>query len=178
MKESKFREQLFHRLRECEIHIPPLRERRDDIPGIVEYYLLGHNNDFDDSKFFTPSAIEFLCDQEWGGNVRELASVVRVTLQTTIKETIDVPELHKILLNTKTSSPPGYTSENIISTSRTLKEDLEQVDQKKIEKTLERTNGNVSKAAALLAVSRETLHNKIRKYGINAQMFRSRKVKK
>ena len=177
MKELKFREQLYHRLRECEIQIPPLKERRDDIPDIVEHYLLKHNFEFDDSKSFSPSAISYLQERDWNGNVRELGSVVRVALQTATSDHIEVTDLNRII-----STAPSYTfseehAEAIISSSRTLKEDLAEVDRKKIESTLERCEGNVSKAAALLGISRETLHNKVRRYGINTQLFRVRKTR-
>lgn len=176
MKESKFREQLYHRLRECEIHIPLLKDRQEDIPDIVEYYLVKHNTEFNESKVLSPASLEFLQEREWGGNVRELASVVRVCLQTVTTDQIEVADLHKII----TSTPPGQMTDEhgeiIISSARTLKEDLAEVDKKKIEATLERCEGNVSKAAALLGISRETLHNKVRRYGINTQLFRIRKT--
>jgi len=177
MKESKFREQLYHRLRECEIHIPPLRDRKEDIPEIVEYYLLKHNSEYNDSRYFSPSAIEFLQSKEWGGNVRELASVVRVTLQTAASEQIEVADLHRIISSGSTEQISDEHGEILISSARTLKEDLAEVDRKKIEATLERCEGNVSKAAALLGISRETLHNKVRRYGVNTQLFRVRKTK-
>jgi DNA-binding NtrC family response regulator len=63
----------------------------------------------------------------------------------------------------------------VISSDRTLKEDLAQMDKKKIEATLESNLGNVTKSASTLGVSRETLHNKIRKYGINVQAFRAKR---
>ncbi len=175
MRESKFREQLYHRLRECEIQIPPLKERRDDIPDIVDYYLLKHNFELNDSKVFSTSAIEYLSEQEWTGNVRELSSVIKVVLQTESKPQIEVAELTKILRVHQGSVPTADHTETIIMGSRTLKEDLAEVDKKKIETTLERCTGNVSKAAAMLGISRETLHNKIRKYEINTQLFRVRK---
>ncbi len=174
MKESKFREQLYHRLRECEIHIPPLRERLEDIPGIVDYYLHKHNHDYNDSKVFSPSAVEFLQEQAWNGNVRELYSTIRVVLQTAAGNQIEVTDLHKLTggAGSGKAQGAGGAGDVIISTGRTLKEDLAEVDKKKIEATLERTYGNVSKAAAMLDISRETLHNKIRRYGINTQIFR------
>lgn len=175
MKEAKFREQLYHRLRECEIHIPPLRDRREDIPEIIEYYLIKHNKEFNDSKIMTPSAVDYLTNSEWRGNVRELASVIRVALQTSLSEEIEISDLHKILSISPTSPITDAQAEAMISANRTLKEDLADLDRKKIETTLQRTNGNVSKAAAVLAVSRETLHNKIRRYGINTQLFRVKK---
>lgn len=173
MRESKFREQLYHRLRECEIIIPPLRERKEDIPDIIEYYLLKHNEEYKESKSFSPSAIEFLQEQNWPGNVRELVSVMRVTLQTINSDVVEVADLHKVI-STQPLSSQMTSSEVVLSLDRTLKEDLAEVDKKKIEATLERTGGNVSRAAAILKISRETLHNKIRRYNINVQIFRSR----
>ncbi len=174
MKDSKFREQLYHRLRECEIFIPPLRERREDIPDIAEYYIKNHNEEFDDNKFFSPSAIEFLQEQQWPGNIRELISMIRLATQTVENDQIEVTDLHKIMSG-KVNSNNNVMTESPISAGRTLKEDLAMTDKRKIEGTLDRCNGNVSKSAAMLGISRETLHNKIRKYGINVQLFRQKK---
>ncbi|MGE5480061.1 MAG: sigma-54-dependent transcriptional regulator [Chloroflexota bacterium] len=173
MRSGKFREQLYHRLRECEIYLPPLRERKEDIPDIVEFYLGRHNMEFADSKFFSARAVEFIQEQNWKGNVRELASVLKVTLQTTQRENIEPPDIQRVLM----SSPvieEIEAPELRLSTNRTLKEDLAMTDKQKIEQTLKVCNGNVSKSAALLGVSRETLHNKIRRYEINVQQFRTK----
>ncbi|MFH1050556.1 MAG: sigma-54 dependent transcriptional regulator [bacterium] len=178
MKESRFREQLYHRLRECEIQIPALRERKDDIPELIEYYTRKNNMEYDQSKYFAPSTIEYMQEQDWPGNVRELSSVVRVALQTSQNEEIEITDIHKIILSSRPSNTSKKYEEAIISTDKTLKEDIETVDKKKIEATLELCNGNVSKSAVMLDVSRETLHNKIRKYGINIQMFRIRKTER
>jgi DNA-binding NtrC family response regulator len=175
MKESKFREQLYHRLRECEIIIPPLRERKEDIVEIIEHYLLKHNSEYSDSKYFSPSAIEFMQDKDWYGNVRELSSVIRVVLQTAKNDEIEVSEVNKIMANSGFGMSSDEHSDVMISSDRTLKEDLAEVDKKKIENTLEKCGGNVSKAAAMLGISRETLHNKIRRYDINIQLFRVKK---
>lgn len=175
MKDNKFREPLYHRLRECEIFLPPLRERAEDIVEIVNYYTKYHNEQYSEAKVFSPSALEFLSEQKWYGNVRELSSVVRVILQTVKGNEIEVRELHKMMKTNSSSLDAEIKPYNVLSEDRTLKEDLAQVDKKKIESTLERVNGNVSKAAALLAISRETLHNKIRKYEIEVSNFRAKK---
>jgi len=175
MQEGRFREQLYHRLRECEIHIPTLRDRKDDIPELIEYYTRKNNLEYDQTKYFAPSTIEYMQEQDWHGNVRELASVVRVALQTSQNEEIEITDVHKLLLSSKTSMNVKKIDETVISSDKTLKEDIETVDKKKIEATLEICNGNVSKSAVMLDVSRETLHNKIRKYGINVSMFRVKK---
>lgn len=177
ISENKFREQLYHRLRECQIHIPPLRERREDIPDIVSFYIKLHNDKFDEQKVLPTSALDFLSEQNWPGNVRELASLVKVALQTTKSEEINIADLHRIL-NTSGKVYQGRSDEPMISSSRTLKEDLQQVDKKKIEATLKSCNGNVSKSAAVLGISRETLHNKIRRYDINVQQYRVKSNRK
>ena len=105
-----------------------------------------------------------------------MSSVIKVVLQTVSNERIEVTDLHKLLTKSGAQSEVeivGTTQE--ISLSRTLKEDLALTDKKKIEATLSRCKGNVSKSAAILGISRETLHNKIRKYGINVQLFRGNK---
>ncbi len=171
MDDGKFREQLYHRLRECEINIPPLRERKEDIPDIVNYYAQIHNQEYGASKYFTQSALEYLTEQDWKGNVRELASVVKVALQTIPDDDIKIGGLDKIVnSNYKVQSNPNMRN----APNKTLKEDLAEVDKMKIEEVLKQTYGNVSKSAVLLGVSRETLHIKIRKYLIDVQKFRKK----
>ena len=204
MSEGRFREQLYHRLRECEIYIPSLRERAADVPAIVEYYVTKHNREMGDNKRVAPAAMEYLQQYEWPGNIRELNSVLRVALQTTAADELEVTDLHRILRRSAaergapvvvaspsihqssvsstpsapsaapTQAAPSMDNGIDITSDRSLRDDLAMVDRMKIEKTLERTNGNVSKSAAILGVSRETLHNKIRKYGIDVQSFRTR----
>ncbi len=172
MQESKFREQLYHRLRECEIHIPPLRRRTEDIPEIIEFYVNKHNKDFNESKQFSSSSIDYMQNYDWPGNVRELASTIRVSLQTSQGDRVEVGEIDKIINSGRKPSDQDFRNAPVISSNRTLKEDIEQVDKKKIETILKNNSGNVSKSAAILGISRETLHNKIRKYNINVQEFR------
>lgn len=175
MKDGKFREQLYHRLRECEIYIPPLRERKEDIPLIIDYYVRKHNMDFQESKFLAPSSIEYLQEQNWFGNAREVSSIIKVAMQTVSKEQVEVSDLVKIL-NNNNLNHKLEVQESVIDNSKTLKEDLASVDKKKIENTLKKCNGNVSKSAAMLGISRETMHNKIRRYEINVQNFRVKKT--
>jgi DNA-binding NtrC family response regulator len=184
------------RLRECEIFIPSLRERQDDIQSIAEHYLKKHNAEMDDNKTIAPAAMDYLTEFQWPGNVRELVSVLRVALQTIGSDQLEISDLERILKRSPTTpgsknvtpsndvmtaraqAPSEQTEEADdavdLSSDRSLKDDLARVDQMKIEKTLERSNGNVSKSAAILGVSRETLHNKIRKYGIDVKAYRKK----
>lgn len=176
MTAGNFRKQLYHRLRECEIYIPALRERTEDIPEIILHYTSLHNQDFNDNKMFSQAAISYLMEQDWPGNVRELVSVVKVILQTVQKEQIDATDAIKVLSTRSSKLRRQIDTAASISYTRTLKEDLAAVDKIKIEKTLEKNNGNVSKSAAILGVSRETLHNKIKKYKINTSSFRKKRL--
>ncbi len=172
MREGRFREQLYHRLRECEIYIPPLSERREDISEIINHYCQKHNNDFSEYKFFSNDTIEFLTDYNWRGNVRELVNFLKLILQTTQKDKIEISDVKKVLGNNHNNSVQYQIP--VFAADRTLKEDLAEVDKKKIEATLAQCNGNVSKSAALLGISRETLHNKIRRYNIDVSFFRKK----
>jgi len=172
VSQGLFRSQLYHRLRECEIFVPPLRERKEDIPDLVQYYVTKYNLETGKSKFFSPSVIEFMQEQTWPGNIRELINTIRIVCEYTEKDTIEIVDLRRFLgkdtgAEQETMLPP-------ITSGGDIKSDVERVEKLKIERTLEACNGNVSKAAASLGVSRETLHNKIRKYGINPNLYRKR----
>ena len=176
MNVGKFREHLYHRLRECEINVPSLASRPEDIPYIANHFILEHNSEFHEMKYFSSSAISYLAEQKWHGNIRELSSFVRMILQTTHKnkQEIDVSDIIKITASNATQKSK-MEQMNSVSLDKTLRENLAEVDKIKIEKTLYLNNGNVSKTAAILGISRETLHNKIRKYEIDAQQFRNKK---
>lgn len=178
MSEGRFREQLYHRLRECEIFIPPLRERPDDVPVIVDYYIAKHNKSMGDSKSVSPGAIDYLKTYHWPGNVRELASTLRVALQTMSNDELEVSDLHRILGRATLPTRPTAVLASPQQPQPTAPARIAEVegavhdDRTKIEQALTRTAGNVSKAAAILGMSRETLHNRIKKIGIDVAVFR------
>ncbi len=176
---GKFREQLYHRLRECEIYIPPLRERIEDLPEIAEYYIKQHNIQYKEEKVFSPSAVEYLQEQPWHGNVRELLSVLKRVLQTLRSSNIEAADIHKAGIIPSGANAKSGTGQLKIDVAtggaKSQKAFLAEADKKNIEAVLEQCRGNVSKSAATLKVSRETLHNKIRKYEIDVQKYRAKK---
>jgi DNA-binding NtrC family response regulator len=177
MAEGRFREQLYHRLRECEIFIPPLRERTDDIPAIVEFYITKHNKELGDSKSVSPGAIEYLREYSWPGNIRELANYLRVALQTMSTDELEVADLHRIMgratLPTRpTAIAAQSAAQPAAATSSSSPESPASDDRSTIEQALTRTAGNVTKAASHLGMSRETLHNRIKKLGIDVTAYR------
>jgi DNA-binding NtrC family response regulator len=131
-----------------------------------------------DNKSFSPAAIEYLQDHTWKGNVRELQSTLRVVLQTVSADTIEIRDIHSVASPNEIRSYPevkSTTDQFSITSDGSLKDDIARADKMKIMSTLQKCNGNVSKAAVLLAISRETLHNKIRRYEIDVNKFRSGK---
>lgn len=175
MNQNKFREQLYHRLRECEIELPPLDERKEDIPDIVAYYLRKHNEELNDNKVFLPDAIDYLIERKWPGNVRELVSLIKLVCQTTLKDEINTGDIKKNLKDDTISFNIPQQPEHI---EGDLKNAAEVAKKLKIIEVLQDLNGNISKAAVVLGVSRETLHNNIKKFQINVDEYRVKKTTK
>jgi DNA-binding NtrC family response regulator len=201
IRDKKFRDQLYHRLRECEIALPPLRERREDIPLIVEHFTKKHNEQMGEQKLCSAAAIEYLQDLAWEGNVRQLESLLKRVLQTASRETIEVsdivrsepslsslksaaavassnaPHLAEQTLLTAAGVPVGSAvSAGIPTNGMSMKEYEEELRRQKLIATLQECNGNVSKAAARLEVSRETLHTWMRKFKLESAQFKKKNV--
>lgn len=154
IKQGKFREDLYYRLNLISLTMPPLRERKQDIPLFVEHFVDHFNNKH--SRMITGisnEALEFLKMHEFPGNVRELANIVERAVILS-KNKIIQKELMPILIgkNGKESKEGIYK--------------LDIAEKNHIQKVLEDTNNQKSKAAELLGVDRKTLYLKIKKYGL------------
>jgi DNA-binding NtrC family response regulator len=166
IKGGQFREDLFYRLNVFPIHIPPLRERREDIPVLAAFYLDKYSRAF--SRGFqeiSEDSKTFLSSYNWPGNIRELKNVI---------EKICIihqgPTLLPNHLPAEISGTNGHSQKNNglfpdIGTIG-LEEAVEEFERKIIEKALENSNGNVLKAAELLKIPRGTLRYKMGKLGI------------
>lgn len=168
IKEKRFREDLFYRLNVFEIKVPPLRERKEDIPLLVENILeslnvsLGRVGPKHRVKGILPQALKLLTTHEWPGNVRELINVIeRAMNRCELDEYIDVEHL--------TGSVGIYHSDQKIhldSDINTLGEAKKILEIQMIRSTLSETNGNITKAADILGISRQMLNRKIKQYEI------------
>ena len=163
IKEGSFREDLYYRLDVVRLEVPPLRERRGDIPLLAQHFLetfAAKNNK--SIKGFTPQLMDHLVRYDWPGNVRELMNAVErgVVLALARNEYLDVEDLTIVLKHPQNNvkQTPGLNNINNIS--------LEEVEKTTILKTLESTEGNKSKAARRLGITRKTLHKKLKKYGV------------
>jgi len=157
---GSFREDLFYRLNVVPLNIPPLRERPDDIPLLLDHFL---NKFSANAKKFSPEALRFLMNYSWKGNVRELENMVERTVLLTDREIIlpeDLPEEICKPVETRKHLPEisdeGIDFEGI----------LEQIERSYLIKALEKTKGIKTEAAKLLNLSFRSFRHKLYKYGI------------
>ncbi|MEW5975697.1 MAG: sigma-54 dependent transcriptional regulator [Acidobacteriota bacterium] len=153
---GRFREDLFYRLNVIRIELPPLRDRREDIPLLVDYLIHKLNRELNKrvSRIQT-KAMESLAQREWPGNVRQLENALRRALIHTQGDVLLDESLQE--------EPDGLAGAS--STPPRIKL-LDEVEKEHILKALKFTGGNRGKTCALLGISRPTLQRKIRKYGI------------
>ncbi|MBI5359287.1 MAG: sigma-54-dependent Fis family transcriptional regulator [Planctomycetes bacterium] len=162
VSKGSFRNDLFHRLNEFYIVLPPLRDRKDDIPIMSKHFLAEANSEFNKNvKGFTPEAMEYLYNYNWSGNVRELRNMVRRAVVLAQKEDI---ERENIIANF-VAMPASDTEESLPDMPPGISFDdaMDNVEKKIIQKALDHAEGNQSKAAKILKMNRKTLFRKIRK---------------
>jgi len=155
--EGKFRADLFFRLNVIPLSLPPLRERREDIPELVEYFAHKYRPALPaPSVQFTPEVLQKLQEYDWPGNVRELENWVRRAMVLSTGA-VPAPELLPEAASGKTEDPPAG-----IEAGKSLRE----LERTLLEKTLAATGGNRTRTAGMLGVSLRTVRNKIREYGL------------
>ena len=147
--EESFREDLMFRINTFEIHLPPLRERVDDIPDLARH-LLTRFKTVNDAEAFTPDAIELLQQHAWPGNVRELANVVEHATILCEELPIAPEHLPRVLTQPRTLSIIGGTGMS-----------LREMEHVAIQQSMQRHDGNKSRVAEELGISLKTLYNKL-----------------
>jgi len=162
IKEGKFREDLYYRLNVVPIELPPLRERKEDIPLLVNYFLGIFNREFGKKvKNVTLEAMKFLTAYRWPGNVRELRNVIERLVALVKEEVISHRRLPlDILLSVNTDEGNGEEEGTL------LREAREQFEKQFILGVLEKVNWNQTEAAKILGVHRNTLMLKMQNLGI------------
>jgi Nif-specific regulatory protein len=163
VQERKFREDLYYRLNVITVNLPPLRERREDIPLLVDHFLRKVSGD--PPKPMERDVLKLLCAYDWPGNVRELENEMNrmVAMSDT---TIDVNALSPKIREGAVRADPKQEDGLSKYYDRPLKEVEFEVMKDIILRTLERTNWHRTKAAKILRVPTSTLFNKMKKYGI------------
>ncbi len=174
-QKGRFREDLFYRLNVLPIHVPPLRERREDIPVLAQHFLHGFAQaEGLADKELTPDAAALLENYSWPGNVRELRNLMERTVILVPGPIVHARDIADWLVPVTRTPPAGGAGEgagdedgdDLPAEAGTLREELERREADAILKVLEGARWNVTQAAAQLGVDRTNLHRKMRKYGI------------
>ncbi|HHT9130206.1 MAG TPA: sigma-54-dependent transcriptional regulator [Candidatus Brocadiaceae bacterium] len=156
VSEGRFREDLFYRLNVITIHLPPLRERRGDIPLLSSFFVIKYTKKYKkEIKGFTPEAMEALCSYHWPGNVRELENIVERAIVLCKKNMISVDHLPRNVVPNK-----GDMSIIKIPVGISLKEAEKEI----IQKTLQITQGNKKEAAKILGISNRKIEYKVKEW--------------
>ncbi|RLB29471.1 MAG: two-component system response regulator [Deltaproteobacteria bacterium] len=158
---GRFRDDLYYRLNVVTIAMPPLHERREDIPLLAQHFL----EQFSETnrkqiKGFTPQAMDRLLRHAWPGNVRELMNAVERAVVLARAEYLDEDEFPLIPRET---GPEGEVS---LEGAASIEMPLDEMEKATILRMLEHTNGNKSEAARRLGITRKTLHKKLKAYGV------------
>jgi two-component system response regulator PilR (NtrC family) len=171
IQRNEFRKDLFYRLNVIPIHIPPLRERRDDIPILAEFFLVKYSKDMKrQGKKFAPEVKEAMMRHPWPGNIRELENAVQRAIALSDGEVITA----KDLLETAAPTPDlrsvaAATARAIGDEGLDLDATMTDIEMGYLKRALDMTGGNYTKAAQLLKMSLRSFRYKLQKYGIDKE---------
>ncbi|MEA2627440.1 MAG: hypothetical protein QOD06_3485 [Candidatus Binatota bacterium] len=156
VRAGRFRSDLYYRLNVVTLMIPPLRDRRDDVPALVDHFTRAYGRSYRvEPKRVTPRALDALAAYFWPGNVRELGNAIERAFALSRDGEIDLDDL-----------PPPVRGETTVPRAEEQVPRLEDVERQVIRIALERSQGNKNQAARLLGIDRQRLYRKIEKYGI------------
>jgi len=172
-QKGKFREDLYHRFNEFSINLPPLRNRKPDIPPFAEFFLQKTNDELEKNVAgFEPQVIEMFMNYTWPGNLREFRNVVRRAVLLTQGDLISEKTLPWEITNVNplTATPEPAANKEQATTTITLKKDIglkgaaSKAEYETIMNVLKEVKFNKKKAAEVLNIDRKTLYNKLKSY--------------
>ncbi|MEW6530957.1 MAG: sigma-54 dependent transcriptional regulator [Thermodesulfobacteriota bacterium] len=165
VKKGTFREDLFYRLNVVPIHLPPLRDRKEDIPLLAEHFLKIYNEKNNKNvQGFHPRALDALMRYSWPGNIRELENIVERSVIFSREDYVIFPELPEVIreasgdtlsLEVRQGFKPGMT--------------IREMERELIIRTLEDNDGNRTRTARILGITRRTLQHKLKEYDLDQQ---------
>jgi DNA-binding NtrC family response regulator len=154
IEQGQFREDLYYRLKVIDIELPPLRERREDIPLLARHFLIKFGKGLKKNiTGVSEESLKFLLNYSWPGNVRELENVIQRAITLTRREIILPEDLPNAVVQKE--------DENVIQKGLREKYTVDQLEREYIKKVLVETGGNKSKAAEILGLDRKTLYRKL-----------------
>ena len=175
---GRFRADLFYRLNVISLHLPPLRERREDIPALIQHFLGLYRERFNRPALnLSPEALRRLVAYNWPGNIRELRNTLERAAALSSADQIEadqiLPRAAAAAGQTRQDSSANHTEQDLSGSSHASASPitLEELERQHILHVLEETGGNRERAAAVLGISARTLYRKLREYEIRGGTF-------
>ncbi|AHF97239.1 Fis family transcriptional regulator [Desulfurella acetivorans A63] len=159
VKENKFREDLFYRLNVIQINIPPLRERKDDIPLLANFFMEKYNKKYNTNKKLGPKVFDAFLEYQWPGNVRELENIIERLVVTIDKNLIEKSDLPSLFFNQNSTTLQ-------IDYIFPLKKSIDDLEKQLLQKAY-KIHKNTYKMAEVLGISQSSVVRKLKKYKID-----------
>ena len=168
VRDGKFREDLFYRINTVQIHLPPLRERKDEIPRLAEMFLEKFSGQYNRKvTSISDDALRVLASTPWKGNIRELQNCIEKAVIMSEGETLTASDIMSSGTGPDLHAGPGDCNTPPAAVRDGNGEDtLEMIEERAIRSAMKKYNGNLSMVAKALDISRPTLYSKLRKYNI------------
>jgi len=171
VKEGLFREDLYYRLNVVPVFLPPVRERKEDIPLFIDHFLDKFNSEYERSMKIDLKARLFLADFPWPGNVRQIENVIKRLVLLAAEKNISLDDVMSILDFESSGSRGNDQVESKSGEPRACQageqiKSIDEMEKEYLEMVLRYNNYNISTTARALKISRKTMHNKLKKYKI------------
>ncbi len=166
VQEGTFREDLYYRLSIVDIPLPPLRDRNEDIPQLVDHFISRFNQKMNRSvEGIEPEALKRLMNYSWPGNVRELENLIQRCMVLRESGVISIEDLPETLSG---RAKPGQTGAFIDPNELTFQKAREAFEHQYLEQLLSANGGNVTRSALMAGISRRHLQELMKKYGLRS----------
>jgi len=168
--EGRFRDDLYYRLNVVHIHLPPLRDRREDIPFLVRHFIEKFNKKLDRAMIgISAGALNMILNYRWPGNIRELENVIERCILFADGEQIEEEDIPEQVAERSTTAPAVVAIDEDASMKDIVKLATAELEKDLIVKALKETGGNVTRAAKRLKISRKSLQNKMKEFGLREE---------
>ncbi|MBQ4410964.1 MAG: sigma-54-dependent Fis family transcriptional regulator, partial [Firmicutes bacterium] len=171
VEQGTFRRDLYYRLNVIPIHMPALRDRKEDVAPLLLHFLYIYNQNYGTNKRFSEDLIRLLQDYDWPGNVRELKNLVKRLIIMSVDDEIGPEHFYRIWSGelkemAEEASEAAQEEGVVVNGLPPLNKAVEEVERTLVQRALEK-GGTTRKAAELLGVSQSSIMRKIREYGLN-----------
>jgi DNA-binding NtrC family response regulator len=176
MRDGSFRDDLFYRLNVVNIHLPPLRERRQDLPLLISHFIKQNNKRFATGvKGLSPEAMQLVCAFDWPGNIRQMENIIEACMTMLDDGRIGVEILQQFLYPNAGANvhiqTPLHSTATQADADAEYSQALAEFETEYLRTLLQKTGGNVEEAAKIAGMNMATIYRKLKKYTISKDEF-------